>query len=151
MQERLLEILNEQSVTYEPFEFTESVHTVDQAVDATKSSYDQVIKNVVLKGKSGSYFVVTVKGADRLDFKRLEEIVGEKVRMAKPDEVLEYVGYPVGGVPSFGVDGVKYFVDEEVMSQKMIYTSGGDDRSLIGIAPLDMVKVSGAEVIECVK
>lgn len=151
MQERLLEILEQKGVRYQPLEFDESVHTVDQAVEATKSSHDQVIKNVVLKGKSGSYFIVTVKGKARLDFKQFEEIIGEKVRMAKPDEVLEYVGYPVGGVPSFGVEGVKYFIDEQVMSQEMIYTSGGDDRSLIGIVPRDMVSVSGAEVVKCVK
>lgn len=151
MQERLLEILEQKGVRYQPFEFDESVHTVDQAVRATGSSYEQVIKNVVLKGKSWSYFIVTVRGADRLDFKQLEEIIGEKVRMAKPDEVLQNIGYPVGGVPSFGVKGVKYFIDEQVMNQEMIYTSGGDDRSLIGIVPRDMVSVSGAEVVKCVK
>lgn len=151
MNQKLLHVLDQKGVKYQPFEFDESVHTVDQAVEATKSSHDQVIKNVVLKGKSGSYFIVTVKGKDRLDFKQFEEIIGEKVRMAKPDEVLEYVGYPVGGVPSFGVEGVKYFIDEQVMSQEMIYTSGGDDRSLIGIVPRDMVSVSGAEVVKCVK
>lgn len=151
MKLELLRIIDEKGLKYQSFEFEESVHTVDQAVEATKSSHDQVIKNVVLKGKSGSYFIVTVKGSDRLDFTQLEEIVGEKVRMAKPDEVLENVGYPVGGVPSFGVEGVKCFIDEQVIGQEKIYTSGGDDRSLIGIAPMDMVEVSGAEVIKCVK
>lgn len=151
MKLELLRILDEKNVRYNSFEFEESVHTVDQAVEATESSYDQVIKNVVLKGKSGSYFIVTVRGGDRLDFKKFEEIVGEKVRMAKPDEVLENIGYPVGGVPSFGIEDVKYFIDEYVMNQEMIYTSGGDDRSLIGIAPDDMVKLSTAEIVKCIK
>lgn len=151
MKLELLRILDEKNVRYNSFEFEESVHTVDQAVEATESSYDQVIKNVVLKGKSGSYFIVTVRGGDRLDLKKFEEIVGEKVRMAKPDEVLTFVGYPVGGVPSFGVSGVKYFIDEQVMGQEMIYTSGGDDLSLIGMTPMDMVSVSGAEVVRCIK
>jgi Cys-tRNA(Pro) deacylase len=151
MQDKLLQLLDQKGVKYQPFGFDESVHTVDQAVEATGSSHDQVIKNVVLKGKSGSYFIVTVRGGDRLEFKQFEAIIGEKVRMAKPDEVLEHVGYPVGGVPSFGVEGVKYFIDEQVMSQEMIYTSGGDDRSLIGVAPMDMVSVSGAEIVKCVK
>jgi Cys-tRNA(Pro)/Cys-tRNA(Cys) deacylase len=151
MQQNLLDILNLKGIKYSAFEFDSSVHTVAQAVHLTGSDDEQVIKNVVVKGRSGDYYIVTIRGKDKVDFKKLLEVIGDKIELATPNEVLENTGYAVGGVPSFGVEGVRFIIDAQVLKQSVIYTSGGDSTSLIAVSPFDMKDISRAWIVDCIQ
>ena len=135
----LLTILTTHNIPYTPHSFTESVHSVAQAQEQTGGADQEMIKNVCCVGKSGKLLIVILPGSARLDFKALKAHCNEAVSMAKPEQVLEGTGFAVGGVPSFGITGVDYFIDEEVLQSERIFTSGGDDRSLIELAPQDML------------
>ena len=58
--------------------------------------------------------VAIIKGEDKVDKKKVAEIVQNKVKMAKPSEILEKTGYPCGGTPSFGYNA-RFLVDERVL------------------------------------
>jgi prolyl-tRNA editing enzyme YbaK/EbsC (Cys-tRNA(Pro) deacylase) len=126
--------------------FPESTHTVAQAARAARADPGDFVKNVCLMGKTG-LIVAIVKGEDRVGLNRVGEILGiPRPRRATPEEVLELTGYPVGGVPSFGFEAI-FLMDEEVLKKEMVYTGGGDDRSLLKMAPEEILKASGALVV----
>ncbi|MDQ7031050.1 MAG: YbaK/EbsC family protein [Ardenticatenia bacterium] len=69
---------------------------------------EQVIKSVLFLVKRGTArepVLVLVAGTAKIAYSALGRLFGvgrKKVRMATPDEVMQFTGYPVGGVPPFG-------------------------------------------------
>ena len=141
MNTHLTTILTTHNIPFTPHTFTESVHSVAEAQAQTGGQDHEMIKNVCCITKSGKLLIVILLGSARLDFKALKSHCGEAVSMAKPEQVVEGTGFAVGGVPSFGIKEVEYYMDEQVLDSERVFTSGGDDRSLIELAPQDMLSL----------
>ncbi|HHY93244.1 MAG TPA: hypothetical protein GX511_07875, partial [Firmicutes bacterium] len=54
--------------------------------------------------------------------------------------------YPCGGVPSFGFSA-RFLIDPKVLEKEWVLTGGGSERSLIRIAPAELVTLSGGQVV----
>lgn len=68
---------------------------------------EDLVKNVCLVDEDSRFIVAIVKGVDRASTSRVAQALGaRKVRAAFPAEVLERTGYPAGGTPSFGYEGI---------------------------------------------
>ena len=64
------------------------------------------------------------------------------------ETVLRLTGYPAGGVPPFGhATAVPALLDAAVQRWEVIYGGGGDDHTLLRIAPAELARVTGAEWI----
>ena len=73
----------------------------------------------------------------------------KQVKLADAETVLRVIGYPVGGVPPFGhVTRVPVLLDVAVQRWETIYGGGGDDHTLLHIAPAELARVTGAEWID---
>lgn len=146
MNTNLLTILSNHNIPHTPHYFTESVHSVAEAQEQTGGKDHEMIKNVCCVTKDGRLLIVVLPGKARLDFKALKAVCGSAISMAKPDQVLAQTGFEVGGVPSFGIEGVLYFIDEEVLASERIFTSGGDALSLIEVSPKDMLELEEYQI-----
>ncbi len=65
---------------------------------------EQIIKSLVFLANGIPHLVIAA-GEVRVSDKRLRDVMEvsrSKLRMAKPDEVLEITGFPVGAMPPFG-------------------------------------------------
>jgi prolyl-tRNA editing enzyme YbaK/EbsC (Cys-tRNA(Pro) deacylase) len=73
--------------------------------------------------------------------------VGKKqVKLADAETVQRLIGYPVGGVPPFGhVTRVPVLLDVAVQRWEAIYGGGGDDHTLLRVAPGELARVTEAE------
>ena len=76
--------------------------------------------------------------------------VGKKqVKLADTATVLRLIGYPVGGVPPFGyVSAVPILLDRAVLAWDVIYGGGGDDHTLLRIAPAELERVTEAKWVD---
>lgn len=72
--------------------------------------------------------------------------VGKKqVKLADAQTVLRLTGYPAGGVPPFGhPEPLPTLLDRRVAAWDAIYGGGGDDHTLLRIAPAELARVTGA-------
>jgi len=62
------------------------------------------------------------------------------------ESVLRITGYPAGGVPPFGhVTAVPILLDRAVVAWDMVFGGGGDDHTLLRIAPAELARVTEAE------
>ncbi len=108
----------------------------------------QIAKSILLMGARSRVLVVT-SGDRRVNIRKVGELVGEKLRLAKPDEVLEETGFPVGGLPPFGhKQRIRVIVDPSVRRFKYVYTSGGSEDTLMKIDVEELVRACSAEVLE---
>ncbi len=70
----------------------------------------------------------------------------KQVKLADAATVLRVTGYAVGGVPPFGhATASLVLLDERIRRWPVIYGGGGDDRTLLRLAPQELARVTQGE------
>jgi Cys-tRNA(Pro)/Cys-tRNA(Cys) deacylase len=139
--------IEEKNLSAEHYRLSESCHSVEEAAQAVKASSDEFVKNICLIDENNRLILAIVKGKDRASTTLVGKVLNiSKPRLANEREILEYTGFPVGGVPSFGYKAV-FLVDPKVTEQHFIYTGGGSPHSLIKIKVEEMLKINEGRVV----
>ena len=135
--------------------FTEHVYTHDpgatsygtEAADALGLEPARVLKTL-FASVDGRLVVGIVPVAGQLDLKALAAAVGgKKAAMADPADAERATGYVVGGISPVGQKRAHPTVlDESAMAFDEVYVSGGRRGLDLGLAPADLVRVTGATV-----
>ncbi|MGN1017444.1 MAG: YbaK/EbsC family protein, partial [Oscillospiraceae bacterium] len=95
-------------------EFSVSSATVELAALALGVDGARIAKTLSFK-KGDSCILILAAGDARIDNRKFKEKFHMKAKMPSPDEVLELVGHPVGGVCPFGInDGIDVYLDESL-------------------------------------
>ena len=116
--------------------------TVSDAARALGVNRSRIVKTLVVIAGEEVYAVI-IPGDKRLDMNKLARITGAKPRLAKPSEVIEKTGYPVGGVPPVALPShVKLVIDESLVEQERVYGGGGEDGVLLEFNPRELVELA---------
>lgn len=130
---------------------SERTATVEEAARALGVATDQIIKSLVFV-LNGTPILVINNGLARVDRKKLGAALGvgrRKVKFAQPEQALEVTGFAVGSMPPFGHrEALRTLVDEGVVSQAEVYGGGGADDTMMRLATAELLKVTGAEVVD---
>ena len=125
--------------------------TVPAAAAAVGVSPSQIIKSLLFMIREEPVLVIA-SGETLVDRSVLAGRFGvgkKQVRLADAATVLRLTGYPAGGVPPFGHrTRVPVLLDRAVLAWDVIYGGGGDDRTLLRIAPGELARAAGAEWVE---
>ena len=92
--------------------------------------------------KNVPFVALAIRGRDRLDFKKVRRIFGPKTDLAKPEEVKEVVGVPVGAVCPIVIEVPVYF-DQHVMDLKNVNLGSGDLTKGLDMTLADLLKAVG--------
>ena len=149
--EAVVRFLREAGVAFEVYELQgDQAATVESAARSIGVDPSTIVKNVVFT--SGDEAVVVLCSGDRsVDRSRLSAALGKKLRLASRDEVLRLTGFVAGGVPPFGHRGeakVRVVADRSVLRFEEVVTSAGSPNSLLKIRTEDLLRLSGAEVLD---
>lgn len=125
--QRTLATAAAKGIPCEVIEHEQSGSSSETAAKALGVDVAAVIKTLVLKTDQG-FAVAIIAGDERLDFKAVAERLGcRKVRLASSDQVKEFSGYEVGGVPPIVFDGKGHvLVSRRVLSQEVVIGAAGD-------------------------
>ena len=119
-------------------EFDEPVRTVEEA--ARKVSADRIIKSIVLIGSDKKPILAILPARNKISYKKIKTLLKVKdVRLAQPDEVLEYSGYPVGGVPPLNKI-TRILLDPTVQRNARSIAGGGDPDTLVELETKDLLE-----------
>ncbi len=135
--------------------FTEHVYEHDpaaasygmEAAEALGLAPEQVLKTL-LTSVDGRLVVGVVPVSGQLDLKAVAAAVGgKKATMADPADAERATGYVVGGISPVGQRRAHPTVlDESALAFDTVYVSGGRRGLDLGLAPADLVRVTGAVV-----
>lgn len=147
--ERIKEILKSFKIPIDFREFTQSTKTSQEAADAIGCKVEQIGKSIVFRGKaSGKAYLVIASGKNRVNEKKLSEIVGEPIEKGDANFVKERTGFVVGGVPPFGhKESLETYIDEELFSFQEIWCAGGTPHSVFKIKPEELLKITKGVII----
>jgi prolyl-tRNA editing enzyme YbaK/EbsC (Cys-tRNA(Pro) deacylase) len=141
--------VNSKGVWHRFIEFSEPVKTVEQAsrqVDA-----DKIAKSIVMVDANGEPLIAIVPAKSRVSFAKIKARLAVKdVRLASPEEVLKYSGYPAGGVPPFN-DIKRALLDPQVLRNETTIVGGGDVDKLLEIKTRDIVGVLGPLIADIIR
>lgn len=125
--------------------------TVETAAQAVGTDPGEIVKSILFLVNGVPVLAITC-GPDYVDRRSLAELYGvgrKKVKLADPERVLRETGYPVGGMPPFGHRSpLPTLLDRRVLEKKIVFAGGGSDRALVRLSPDEILRASGAKVID---
>lgn len=125
--------------------FDESTATAALAAQALGCEESRIAKSITFKDKEGGAIMIVTSGVKKIDSKKFKSVFGFKPKMLTPEEVVESVGYHVGGVCPFLVkEGCKVYIDESLKEFEFIYPACGSENSTIKLSISELIEHSKA-------
>ena len=143
--ERVALFLEATGLQVETRAFDESTKNSALAARALGCSAAEIAKSVVFVGPSGCY-VVVISGDRWVDPAKLSRAAGERVSVARPDEVRERTGYAIGGVPPFPHGpGVTVYCDSSLARFRAVWAAAGTPNAVFSVATADLFRTVGSQ------
>ena len=129
-------------------ELEATTRTSADAAQALGCKVEQIAKSLVFQGKhSHKPILVIASGSNRVNEKRIAELISEPLGKADADFVRQHTGFAIGGVPPVGhLEKLDIFIDEDLLQYGEIWAAAGSPHAVFKLTPLDLVKMTGGRV-----
>ena len=136
--------LKERGIENEIVELTDSARTAQLAAEAIGTSVAQIVKSLIFRGsQSDSPILVLASGANRVDEKKVSQVIGEPVKKADADFVRARTGFAIGGVPPFAhLEQMCTIIDEDLLKFPDIWSAAGHTHAVVRLLPGQLVSIS---------
>ncbi len=127
-------------------ELETSSATVDLAASALNVIPARIAKTLSFK-KDDTCILIVTAGDTKIDNKKFKNEFGIKAKMLNPDEVLDLIGHPVGGVCPFAIkrDDVKVYCDTSICRFNTVFPACGTSNSAIELTCDELFMISKSE------
>jgi len=142
--------LNRHGVTCEVVELPGSTRTAQEAAQAIGCRVEQIAKSLVFRGKTSDRLILVVaSGVNRVNEKRLRDLLSEPVRKADAEFVRKHTGFAIGGVPPAGLsEPMEIFIDEDLFKYEEIWAAAGTPHAVFKLTAADLIKVTQGKVVK---
>ena len=125
----------------------DSTRTARDAATAIGCELGQIAKSMVFADAGGGGVLVLAPGDSDVAEDLVAGLVRHSVRMATPKEVRQLTGFAIGGVAPVGhATTIPVIMDERLLTFPQVWAAAGTPRSVFGIAPADLQRITGARV-----
>ena len=140
--------LRQHGLDLQVVELAESTRTALEAAQAVGCDVGQIVKSLVFRTKKSERAVlVLASGANRVDEKRLAELVGEKIGKADADFVRQQTGFAIGGVPPLAhPQPLQTYIDQDLFQYETIWAAAGTPFAVFQLTPPQLLAVTGGTV-----
>lgn len=149
--------LRQKRLDFKVIRLDQEAFTVADVVDAG-IKINEVVKTLVIRtyprsspglerSQKAKFIALALRGSDRVDFKKARKLFGSKAELAKPEEVLEVVGVPIGAVCPVLV-GIPLYIDVKVMDLDNVHMGSGDLMHGLEMKRKDLLKAIGEYRLE---
>ncbi len=148
--ETIVALLTAQGIPFTIHEHAPS-HTVADAKERSLFPLERLVKTIAFKVKAGGYILATVRGLDRIDYRKLATACGTKradvVRLT-PEEVARVFGVEVGSVSPISLqEGVAVFFDTHITTLETVFTGVGRADRTLEIHLSDLVQIMQGHIL----
>jgi prolyl-tRNA editing enzyme YbaK/EbsC (Cys-tRNA(Pro) deacylase) len=147
--ERVAAVLRARGVDARLEEFADGTATASAAALAVGCDAGQIVKSLVFIC-DGRPVLALVPGDRRADPAKIAAAGGARyARVAAAHEVRSATGFDPGAVAPFPVsEATRVLAERELLRQVMVWAGAGSAHHLVGLSPLDLVRLSRAEVAD---
>ncbi len=142
--------LNDKGFTMEVIELPASTRTAVEAAQAVGCDVAQIVKSLIFKAKrSEKPILVIASGANRVNEKVIEDLIGEPLGKADADFVRQQTGFVIGGVPPLGhSQPIQTFIDQDLFKFTEIWAAAGTPNAVFKLTPQSLLKMTNGQVIK---
>jgi Cys-tRNA(Pro) deacylase len=129
---------------------TQIAHDAEESAHLQGIELGALLRSILVRRAADDYVFVLVPGGRRFDWPKLRAHLGTK-RLSLPDaeEARTITGYERGAITPFGALRAWPVIADASIEQREVVAIGGGARGVnVHMAPADLVKVAGAEVID---
>jgi prolyl-tRNA editing enzyme YbaK/EbsC (Cys-tRNA(Pro) deacylase) len=147
--QRVQDALDAFGVPLQVVELPASTRSAIEAAQAVGCQVEQIAKSLVFKTSSTSRPVLVIaSGPNRVNEKRIGELLGEPIAKADADYVRQRTGFVIGGVPPVGhIEPLTTFVDEDLLRYETIWAAAGTPHAVFQLTPAALVRITSGSVI----
>lgn len=147
--ERVVQAARERGLDIAPRTFPDGTKTAADAAAAIGVEVGQIVKSLIF-AVDGEVVLAYVSGANQLDEAKLAAAAGGTTcSRVDADTVRAATGFPIGGVPPFGLaTELRVFVDPDLLQWPEVWAAAGTWHDVFGIDPGDLVRVSAGMVVD---
>ena len=147
--QRVQDVLSAQGFANQVVELPDSTRTAAEAAAAVGCTVGQIAKSLIFTGKqTGQGILVIASGANRVDEKAIQALVGEKIGKADADTVRLLTGYVIGGVPPLGHgQSLVTFIDQDLLQYQQIWAAAGHPNAVFALTGEELVAMTGGQVV----
>jgi len=129
-------------------EMPASTRTAEEAAAACGCAVAQIVKSLIFRGKSTKTpWLFLVSGANRVNEKRMVEVIGEPVVRVGADDVRALTGYAIGGVPPLGhATPLATVMDEDLLGHAVVWAAAGTPHAVFAVAPQALAAAVSAKI-----
>lgn len=147
--QKVQDVLRSLGFSGEVVVFSDSTRTAAEAAQAVGCQVGQIVKSLVFKGKhTHRPVLVEASGVNRVNERRVSEVIGEPIEKADADFVRQHTGFAVGGVPPVGhAEHIETFIDEDLLQYEEIWAAAGNPHAVFRLTPAELREMTGGSVI----
>ncbi len=147
---RVQEALAAQGFDFVVKTFPESTRTAAEAAAAVGCEIGQIAKSLVFKaGQTERPVLVIASGANRVDEKKLADLLGEPIARADAEFVRDRTGFAIGGVAPVAHKEVPVtFVDRDLLGFDEIWAAAGAPNTVFRLKPQDLETLTRGRVAD---
>lgn len=151
--QRIQNILSQHNLAIQVIEFKELTRTAQEAANAIGCQVGQIAKTLIFKGKESNQPICMIaSGINRVDEKKIEALIGEKIEKPDAEYVLQHTGYAIGGIPPIGYSfSRKPFIDQDLLAYDEIWAAAGTPNAVFRITPQDLITITNATIADTKK
>lgn len=128
--------------------FPDGTRTAQDAANAVGCTVAQIAKSIVLRTGDQPVLVIA-SGVNRVDTAKVAALLSQPVKSADGRWVRDVTGFAIGGVsPLAHQDGVRIFIDADLMALDPVYAAAGSPRHVFKTTPAELVRMTGGETAD---
>ena len=141
---RVQDALRAAGLSNEVRELPDSTRSSAEAAAALGCSVAQIAKSVVFRSGSGRPVLVVASGANRVDERKVEALLGDRLLRADADYVRERTGFAIGGVaPIAHATPPHVFLDDDLFAFDRVYAAAGTPFAIFALTPAELEALTG--------
>ena len=146
--QKVQDALQQLGLHLEVVELPGSTRTAVEAAQAVGCEVAQIVKSLIFRAKrSDRPILVVASGANRVNEKKIEALIGEPLGKADADFVRQHTGFVIGGVPPVGhTNPLTTFVDEDLLQYPFIWAAAGTPHAVFKLTPEHLVQMTGGQI-----
>ena len=146
--QKVQDALSAFGISLHVLELASSTRTAEEAASTIGCSVDQIAKSLIFEGaKTQLPILVIASGKNRVDEKKLELLVAEKIKRASPEFVREVTGFAIGGIPPVGhSQKIITFIDEDLAAYPELWAAAGTPFSVFKLTFEELVAITSGTV-----